>query len=90
MPTSVNEQQVLRSHLSTCCRLLTADRGGSDLVTELRNRSGVVTFHKRFLEIPLRVPHRSSLKSGPARKNTARVFKNLTTTDTHEFIQLFL
>jgi len=27
---------------------------------------------------------------GPARKNTGRVFKHLTTTDTHEFIQLFL
>jgi len=33
----------------------------------------------------------SSLKTGPARKNMARFLKkNLTTTDTHEFIQLFL
>jgi len=31
-----------------------------------------------------------SLNTYPARKNTARLFKNLTTTYTHEFIQLFL
>jgi len=34
----------------------------------------------------------SSLKTGPARPGKTRPgsFKNLTTTDTHEFIQLFL
>jgi len=34
----------------------------------------------------------SSLKTdpAPAGKNTARVFKSLATTDTHQFIQLFL
>jgi len=31
---------------------------------------------------------RSSLKTGPARKNTARVFTNLITTDTHELVKL--
>jgi len=50
MPTSVNEQQALTSHFSTCRRLLTARRamviqlrgGGSDRVSELRNHGGVV------------------------------------------------
>jgi len=48
MSTSVNEQQVPTSHLSTCRRLgypQLIHGGGGDQVTELRNRSGVVVGH---------------------------------------------
>jgi len=33
-------------------------------------------------------PSRSSIKTGPARKNTARILKNLSTADAHDFFQL--